>query len=133
MKKVLCILLAVMALLVSCGSNSDPWTEAIYKEDKVFGDGKKTVVVEVAVLENRVNFTINTDVETLGEALVSHKLIEGDEGPYGLYIKKVNGILADYDKNRAYWAFTKNGETMLSGVDTTEISNGEHYEFTFTK
>ena len=45
-----------------------------------------------------------------------------------MYIKFVNGIEADYDKDKSYWAFYKNGEYMLSGVDTTAIADGEHYE-----
>lgn len=135
MKKVLSIVLAVILVLsfVSCKSDTDLWSDATYTQDTVLGEGSKTVIVKVVVLENVVNFTINTDADTLGEALIAHKLIEGEDSEYGLYIKKVNGILADYDVDASYWAFTQNGEYMLTGVDSTEIAGGETYELTYTK
>ena len=47
--------------------------------------------------------------------------------------KKVNGILADYDVDKTYWGLYKNGEYLMTGVDTTEIADGEHYELVKTK
>ena len=78
-------------------------------------------------------FTIKTDKKILGDALLEHDLIAGEEGPYGLYVKKVNGITADYDKTQTYWALKKNGKDVMTGVDMTEITDGEHYEFVYTK
>ena len=109
------------------------WADADYVEDTTFGSGAKTVLVEVKVGEESVTFTIKTDKTMLGEALIEHNLIAGEEGPYGLYIKKVNGITADFDIDQSYWGFYKNGEYMMSGVDTTEIADGEHYELVYTK
>ncbi len=115
-------------------TNTDAlWEDAIYDSDRVFGKGEVRVEVEVKALDKSVTFTVNTDKENLGDALVEHSLIEGDEGPFGLYIKKVNGILADYDVDQSYWSFTKDGEMMMTGVDGTTISDGEHYELTYTK
>jgi hypothetical protein len=90
-------------------------------------------MVEVKVEEQSVTFTIKTDKTTLGEALMEHGLIAGDVGQFGLYVKVVNGITADYDIDQSYWAFTKNGEMMLTGVDMTNIADGEHYELVYTK
>ena len=109
------------------------WSDADYVEDTTFGNGSKTVQVEVKVGEESVTFTIKTDKATLGEALLEHNLIAGEQSAYGLYVKKVNGITADYDVDQSYWGFCKNGEHMMSGVDTTEISDGEHYELVYTK
>lgn len=109
------------------------WADATYTEDKTFGDGAKKVKVEVKAEEYSVTFTILTDAETLGDALLAHSLVEGEAGAYGLYIKKVNGMLADYDTDQTYWLLTKNGEYVMSGVDTTKITDGEHYELTRTK
>ena len=69
----------------------------------------------------------------LGDALIEHNLISGENGPYGLYVKVVNGITADYDINQSYWSLSKDGEYLQTGVDVTEISDGEHYELTYTK
>jgi hypothetical protein len=65
----------------------------------------------------------------VGEALLDEKLIAGEEGPYGLYVKTVNGITLDYDKDGYYWSFYIDGEYGLTGVDQTEITNGAAYAF----
>ncbi len=109
------------------------WDDALYTENKEFGKGKNTVQVEIRADNKSVVFTINTDAEMLGDALIEHKLIEGEEGPYGIYIKKANGIEADFDKDQSYWSLSMDGEYLMSGVDTTPISDGEHYELTYTK
>ncbi len=130
------LLLALTLCLVSCGGAADTdtlWESAMYTEDTELGEGEKTVVVEVTVKEHSVTFTLNTDKAILGDALIEHALIDGEAGQFGLYIKKVNGITADYDADQSYWAFYQNGEYMLTGVDTTEIFGGEHYELVYTK
>lgn len=72
-------------------------------------------------------FEIATDKTTVGEALTELGLIEGEEGPYGLYVKKVNGILADYDTTGTYWAFYIDGEYAMTGIDQTNAENGHSY------
>ena len=109
------------------------WANATYLEDTTFGEGAKTVTVKVIVEDKSVTFTIKTDAETLGEALLAHNLIAGDQGDFGLYVKVVNGITADYDVDQSYWGFSKNGEYMMTGVDGTAIADGEVYELTYTK
>lgn len=128
--------LVFVICLVSCGNTVDKtglWENATYLKDTEFGKGVTTVQVEVKVEEQSVTFTINTDKTTLGDALLEHELISGEEGQYGLYVKVVNGITADYDVDQSYWAFYKNGEYMMTGVDSTEIADGEHYELVYTK
>ena len=66
--------------------------------------------------------------EVLLQALQKLSLIEGEEGPYGLYVKKVNGILADYDTDGTYWALYKDGKYSMTGIDVTEIEAGASYE-----
>ena len=109
------------------------WESATYRRDMEFGDGAKTVTVEVKAGEKSVTFTVKTDKDTVGAALIEHGLISGDIGDYGLYIKSVNGIVADYDVNQSYWAFYINGEYALTGVDTTEIKEGETYKLEYSK
>ena len=133
-----CVLLSIALIfcLVSCGNTVDKtglWANAMYLENAEFGNGGTMVQVEVKAEEQSVTFTINTDKATLGEALLEYELIEGEEGPYGLYVKVVNGINADYDVDQSYWSFCKNGEYMMSGVDGTKIADGEHYELVYTK
>lgn len=79
------------------------------------------------------SFAISTDKKTVGDALLEEGLIEGEKGAYGLYVKKVNGIVADYDIDKTYWAFYINGEYAMSGVDTTDIVEGATYSFKVEK
>ena len=136
-KSTLSLMLALTFLvcLVSCNTVDAQglWENATYRKDMTFGEGAKTVVVEVKVEEQSVIFTIQTDKDTVGAALLEHDLISGDEGAYGLYVKKVNGITADYDVDQSYWAFYINGEMAMTGVDGTDIKEGETYQLAYTK
>ena len=133
------LLFTLMLSLASCelidkhilGNTVDKagrWEDAVYRKDTELGEGKKTVLVEVKVEDNSITFTLHTDKEMLGDALMEHNLLEGEASKYGLYVKKVNGMTADYDVDKTYWALYKNGEYLLTGVDTTPIADGEHYE-----
>lgn len=82
---------------------------------------------------NEKAFNVKTDETTVGAALLGLKLIEGEEGQYGLYVKTVNGITADYDVDGTYWAFYVNGEYATSGVDATNITAGDEYSFKVEK
>lgn len=116
------------------GENADGlWADAKYTEDTEVGEGNVTVNVKVIAGEKGITITIHTDCEHLGDALVENKLVEGDKSEYGLYINSVNGILADYDKNQSWWAISKDGEMLMTGADSTPITDGENYELTYTK
>ena len=80
-----------------------------------------------------ITFTIHTNATTVGDALVSLGLIEGEEGQYGIYVKTVNGMLADWDVDQTYWAFYVNGEYGMNGVDKTDIEDGKVYSFRVSK
>lgn len=109
------------------------WDNAIYLTDTEFGQGTKNLIVEVKAGEQSVKFTIHTDEATVGDALLENNLITGDEGEYGLYIKTVNGITADYDVDQSYWAFYVDGEYATAGVDSTEIAEESVYQLEYTK
>ena len=134
-KKIVSLLLVlIMALsFVSCTDKADVWKDALYTEDTTLGEGAKTVTVKVEADERIVVFTVKTDLDNLGAALLDVKLVEGENGPYGLYIKRVNGILADYDVDRHYWSVSKDGIDLMTGTESEKISGGEHYEITRAK
>ncbi len=135
--RVALLLLALMMLfsLAACADvdKTGAWETATYDRNTELGEGEKTVTVKVVAEEQELIFTIHTNAKTLGDALLEHKLIDGEQGPFGLYVKAVNGIVADYDADQTYWNFTKNGELMMVGVDGAEIADGESYELTRTK
>ena len=104
------------------------------KEYTVLGEGKTKIFFTVVDQDgNETNFEIHTDKDMVGDALMEHELIEGEAGDYGLYVKTVNGITADYDKDRTYWSFYVNGQYASSGVDTTPVKEGESYSFKVEK
>jgi len=102
---------------------------AVSAETKVLGEGSKVFDFKVTDFEGKeTDFEIHTDKETVGEALQELGLLEGEEGAFGLYVKTVNGITADFDKDGKYWAFYIDGEYATTGVDTTKIEDGKTYE-----
>lgn len=84
----------------------------------VHGDGTTREVV------------IATEALTLREALDQAQLIEGTEESWGLYVRTVDGEYAD-DAQQQYWWFSKSGVDLATGVDSTYIDDGEHYEIVF--
>ena len=142
MKKV--ILSVICVLLLVCGftacnnttqsvNEGGLWADAMYIENTELGSGDKTIFVEVVAEDKSVTFTIHSSKENLRDALSEHKLIEGEEGSYGLYVKKANGITADYDKDQSYWGFYKDDESLITGVDDTIIADGDRYKIVYTK
>ena len=109
------------------------WEKAIYTQDTELGEGSKTFLFKVDAEGYAITLTIHTNETTVGAALLALNIISGDVGQYGLYVKKVNGILADYDVDQTYWAFYENGEYAMSGVDTTDITDGQNYSFVRSK
>ncbi len=102
--------------------------------NNVLGEGKTEFNFVVVDKDgNETKFEIHTDKKTVGEALLELQLIEGEDGPYGLYVKKVTGITADYDIDQTYWAFYINDEMAMTGVDVTDVKAGATYSFKVEK
>ena len=140
----LCMMLTVaMAFSTTgCSGNnkeSDVQTETQVEADAqtdatVLGEGQTVFTFNVTDADgNETNFEIHTDKETVGEALLELDLIAGEDSEYGLYVKTVNGITADYDKDQTYWAFYVNGEYAQTGVDSTNVTAGDTYSFKVEK
>ncbi len=100
----------------------------------VVGEGEIQFVFEIVDADGNVTkMAVNTDKKTVGEALVDNELVEGEDSEYGLYVKTVNGITADYDVDQTYWAFYIDGEYATTGVDQTDIVAGSTYSFKVEK
>ncbi len=137
-KKLICILsfvlIAVMALtMFGCGKESTgetPETQAQTANRQVVGEGSTVFDFSVTDADgSKTDFEVHTDEKNVGDALLKLGLIEGEDGQYGLYVKTVNGIKYDYDKDGKYWAFYENGVYATAGVDQTDITAGASYEF----
>ena len=131
----LLILASLMLVLVGCGgiNTAKLWENATYQNDTTVGEGDTTFDITIRAGDKSIVLTVNTGETILGVALLAENIISGDMGDYGLYIKKVNGISADYDIDKAYWAFYIDGDYALTGVDATTITEGAIYELVYTK
>ena len=128
------VLIAAMALgITGCGKSSAPAEAAAQTavaDGSVIGEGATEFAFEVTGKDGETkSFLIRTDAETVGEALLENKLIEGEDSAYGLYVKVVDGETADYNVDGHYWAFYVDGEYASTGVDSTEIEEGATYAF----
>lgn len=122
--------------LVSCAGSVKKeglWENAVYLRDRKFGNGSATIFVEVVADGQSVTFTVKTDKKTVGEALLEYDLIAGEVGDYGLYVTEVNGITADFGVDGSYWSFCQDGEMMMVGVDSAEVTDGAHYQLVYSK
>ncbi len=113
------VLIAAMVLTACGGETGSPVSGEArsFTFEVVYPDGKTE------------SCTINTEADTVGEALMEVGLVKGEDGPYGLYVKSVNGVALDYDTDGMYWAFYVNGEYGMSGCELTEIEDGATYAF----
>ena len=115
----LVVLLAVALPLTGCKKKAPEPTGAKFTfEAYDLNGGVKTF-----------DLTAKEGEENVGDVLVREELVSGDESQYGLYVKTVNGITLDYDKDKMYWAFYINGEYAMTGVDSTPIEEGAVYAF----
>lgn len=127
--KLMILLAAVLVLALTAAAALIIGNRAGKSNDTaVRGEGAKQFTLTVTDYDGKTaEYQIRTDAATVGEALTGQGIVEGEEGPYGLYIKKVNGIRADYDLDGHYWAFYVNGEYAASGIDTTAVEPGTVY------
>lgn len=126
---VICIMLiAAMAFTVtSCSQKNDKvGTEFSFTFEIAEGEAEYTKTEDGA-------FLVKTNKKTVGDALYALGLIDGDEDSYGLYIKSVNGIVADYDADSTYWSFYIDGEYAMTGASSTPIEAGKTYTFKIEK
>ena len=145
LSRILCMMLIVAMALFTVGCKNEKDAKKSGQDVNVTEQGKDSAVTELgqgavsfdfSVVDkdgNETKFVIHTDKETVGDALLENDLIAGEESEYGLYVKKVNGIVADYDVDQTYWAFYVNGEYAMSGVDSTKIEAGAEYSFKVSK
>lgn len=97
------------------------------------GNGdKKTVTVTVTHKDGSTkDFTYETTEEMLGAVLQNEKLIEGDNGQYGLFVTTVDGYTAD-SGSQEWWCLTVDGESAMTGIDSTPIEEGRSYGLVLT-
>jgi hypothetical protein len=126
------LLVALIAALSGCIGNPGPGGSPDTAQD--IGHGGTVFRFEVTdSLGNVTAWNVHTDAETVGTALLEAGLIDGDVSSYGLYVTEVNGLTADYDADKSWWAFYIGGEMANTSVDSTDIETDKTYAFVYTK
>lgn len=104
----------------------------VYESGSVIGQGEKHIYVTATDSVNQEligTFEFYTDAENIGDALMEYGFISGDDSDYGLYVKVVNGVKAEYETNGTYWAFYVNGDLATTGVSSTPVEDEMSYMF----
>ena len=152
MKKLISLLLCLaMVLSLACFASAeaveatDEPTEAaeilwdenhetiLLKMGAEYGEGAKTFTLVTNHLNQVTICTVHTDEQTVGAALAELGIVAGEDSEFGLYVKTVNNVTADYDTDGSYWAFYLDGEYASTGVDATEINEDAVYTFQVEK
>ena len=124
MKKLFAVILTVVLalFLFACAAKKPAQTD---------GQTKEFTVTVVHADGSQKEFTYESSEEFVGPVLIEAGLIEGEEGPYGLMISKVDGEEIE-DTNKAYWAIFEGEEYAMQGIDTTPIVDGQVYKLVYT-
>lgn len=101
-------------------------------------EGAKEVTVEVVDdKEQTKEYVVQTDAEYLIGVLEAAEeqglTFEAKKGEFGLTVVAVNGVLADYEKDNAYWAFYVNEEYCNYGVEEQPAAAGDVFRIAYTK
>ena len=127
---VLMIVLTAAAALTGCSTTPAETTAPPAETQPVteLGEGATTFGLTIVDKEGVTHpYLIHTNVGMVGEALIELDLIDGEQGPYGMYIKSVLGQVLDYETDGMYWSFYVGGEYALTGVDQTPVELDAEY------
>ncbi|WP_405320093.1 DUF4430 domain-containing protein [Frisingicoccus sp.] len=118
-------LIAVIALFFGLYTKFSPKAET----------GSKDVTIEV--IDDKGSSTmyeVSTDAEYLRQAMEEAEGLEfsGEETEYGLTLMEVNGVVADFNVDGAYWSIMVNGEYGQYGADAQVVSDGDAFQLVYT-
>ncbi len=128
MKRNVIILIIVLAVIVS--ALGIVFLSALSEKNEIGTEKIITVTVDYGNGTSD-EYTLKTEAKFLADALKENKMIEGENGSYGMFITTVNGVKANPDQKQ-WWKVTKSGEQLLTGVSSIEISDSDKYELTLT-
>lgn len=124
------ILIAVITLMIGLYFS--------FKEKSETGTKEVTVTV-IDQEASKTLYETSTDAEFLQQLLDE---LEGEGLTYsgtgadsesGIMIDTVNGLLASYEEDKAYWSIMVNGEYGNYGVSSQPIKNGDAFEIVYVK
>ena len=120
------IILAVIALVAVVGIMAGVWFATRPKPV----EGEKTITVEVLHKNGTVNtYTINTDAQTLAQAMNEKNLLGEDFS--GMYYT-IDGETTDYSVDESWWKLLINEESAVEGANDIIIVDGATYRWEYT-
>ena len=121
MKKTLALILSLLlaaAMLAGCAGKTDAPAEVTV-----------TVIYED---ESAEEFTLSTEHDTLGDALVDAGLASQEEVDSG-FVTTINGAFADFDADEAWWRVVDaDGMDSLKGIGDIKTADADGYSFIYT-
>ena len=131
MNKLIALLMSLLMLVTLCACTATQAETPLPSGDET--QPMKTFTVTVVHKDGASkDFTYQTREEFVGPVLEADGLIEGNAGPYGMEITKVDGEQAIYNEDKAYWAVYEGEEYALQGIDTTPAVDGGVYKLVYT-
>lgn len=120
------LLIALAAFLLVCVAVVVVYFALLPKTN----DGSKQVTIEVVYPDaSKKEFKVKTDGKFLSDALVKAGIVDEKEVSF---FSTVDGVYADWNKDKAFWSITKDGEMCMLGATQLALANGDHYEITYT-
>lgn len=98
-------------------------------------EGAKSITIEVINDQgNSTVYSVNTDSQYLRQAMDEAEGLtySGSESEYGVMVDTVNGVVADFNTNGAYWSFYINDEYCMNGIDTQPIADQDSFKIIYT-
>ena len=127
---VLAFVLTAAAALTGCSTTPAETTAPPAETTPVTEVGEGAANFELTIVDKdgvTHLYRVHTNVGMMGEALTEVDLIDGEQGPYGMYIKSVLGQVLDYETDGMYWSFYVNGEYAQTGIDQTPVEHDGKY------
>ena len=127
---VLAFVLTAAAALAGCSTPPAETTAPPAETQPVTEVGEGAANFELTIVDKdgvTHLYRVHTNVGMMGEALTEVDLIDGEQGPYGMYIKSVLGQVLDYETDGMYWSFYVNGEYAQTGVDQIPVEHDGKY------
>lgn len=98
-------------------------------------EGSKAITIEVIDdKEKSTTYEVKTDAEYLKQAMedADDLTFDGEEEEYGFTLYKVNGVVADFNVDGAYWSLMVNGEYGNYGISQQPVKDGDAFQIIYT-
>ncbi|NLL92839.1 MAG: DUF4430 domain-containing protein [Clostridiales bacterium] len=131
-KKNLLSLISIIVVVAIIAGLGAVW---YFTKDDETSKGSKTVIIKVVDDNKEITvYTVYTDSEYLKEVMeeATGLTFSGTEGDYGLMISEINGLIADYATNGAYWSFYINDTYCEKGIETQPAADGDIFKIEYT-